>query len=192
MANIILLLIGLERNGNNIFFIIFITMNKHTSKYYIDKFSLMPHPEGGYFKEVYRSDEFIPMDALDQRYAGQRDICTSIYFLLEGDNFSAFHKIKSDEIWHHYDGSTVMIHIISPEGIYSKVQLGKEDNLQYTIKSGNWFAGEVLDKNSFVLLGCTVAPGFDFSDFEIANRAELIKQFPEHQEIINRLALKMP
>lgn len=165
-------------------------MKKNTSAYYIKKFSLFPHPEGGFFSEVYRSDEFIPVEALDERYVGKRNISTSIYFLLEGRGFSAFHRIKSDETWHHYDGSTALIHIISPEGIYSTVRLGKDDSLQYTIQRGSWFAGEVSDKNSFVLLGCTVAPGFDFSDFEIGKRDELLKMFPEHQEIINRLALE--
>ncbi len=156
----------------------------------IEKLQLAAHPEGGYFKEVYRSDDIIEKDFLPPRYNSPRAISTSIYYLLVGQQISHFHKLASDEIWHFYSGSPVIIHCIASDGNYSRIKLGSSliDNylFQHTIKLGTWFAAELEDKNSFALIGCTVAPGFDFEDFLLADRNNLIEQFPMHKNIIKR------
>ncbi|MDZ7764972.1 MAG: cupin domain-containing protein [Melioribacteraceae bacterium] len=154
----------------------------------IEKLSLQPHPEGGYFREVYRSTDEIKKHGLPDRYKTNRNSGTSIYYMLEGEQFSSFHKLKSDETWHFYLGSPIILHLISREGEYSKIVLGQkilEDELhQFTIINGTWFAAEVKDKKSYSLVGCTVYPGFDFEDFEMGDRFELINKFPQHKEII--------
>jgi len=161
------------------------------AKYYIEKLDLMPHPEGGYFKEIYRSEEIYPADHLPKRYGGSRCFSTSIYFLLEGEQVSTFHRLKSDELWHFYDGSPLKIFIINSSGKKEEILLGnnleKNENSQVVVTKGNWFGAEVMDKSSFTLLGCTVAPGFDFSDFEAGKRLELIKQFPAFENLILKL-----
>ncbi|MCX7877620.1 MAG: cupin domain-containing protein [Ignavibacteria bacterium] len=156
------------------------------SEYWINKLNLQKHPEGGWFREVYRSDEEIKQEHLPSRYSGKRCHATSIYYLISENDFSAFHRLKSDEIWHFYSGSPVKIHTIDEEGNYSSVTLG-EDEFQFTIKRGLWFAAELSDKTSYSLAGCTVSPGFDFDDFEIGKQDELKSQFPHLQEVIIRL-----
>ena len=154
----------------------------------ISTLKLLPHPEGGFFKETYRSNLEI---RIGEPYSGKRNISTCIYFLLTSDVFSAFHRIHQDEIWHFYDGSPLLLHIISPKGEYSCVKIGRKINNgeipQFVVPAGCWFAANVLNYEDFTLLGCTVSPGFDFSDFELANRLSLIQQFPEHKDIITKL-----
>ncbi len=160
------------------------------SKQWISKLNLKPHPEGGFYNEVYRSDEVLLSTSLDERYAGSRSISTSIYFLLEGNQFSAFHKIKSDELWHFYDGSAIKLYLISEDGKLEikKVGINISDNEfpQITIPKNVWFAAEPIDKESYTLVGCTVAPGFDFNDFELGEKKNLIKSFPQHKDLIIR------
>lgn len=164
------------------------------SQYYIQKLNLISHPEGGYFKEVYRSDETIEKSALPGRYSGNRNFATSIYFLLEGKQFSAFHKIESDETWHFYAGTSMTLMMINEAGTYSEVIIGnnldKNEHLQFTIKRNTWFAAKVNNENSFSLLGCTVAPGFDFDDFELADKTTLLNRFPQHEDIINEYCIR--
>jgi len=150
---------------------------------------LKAHPEGGYYQEVYRSDEIIPKNALHERFNGERSLSTSIYYLLEGNQFSAFHKIKSDEIWHFYDGSSVRLVLISNNGKLIELNLGINNNEdpQVIIPKNTWFAAYPLDKESYSLVGCTVSPGFDFNDFELGDRNSLLKTFPQHEELIIRL-----
>ncbi|HED07485.1 MAG TPA: cupin domain-containing protein [Ignavibacteria bacterium] len=159
-------------------------------KFYIDKLELQKHPEGGYYKEVYRSDEIILKETLPGRYGSDRNYLTSIYFLLVEENVSLFHKIKSDEIWHFYDGSTIKIYILKNDGVLSVKLLGRNlesgESLQVIIKKDTWFCAEVVNKKSFGIVGCTVAPGFDFNDFKLAEKDELIKNFPNHKELIKR------
>jgi uncharacterized protein len=156
---------------------------------YIKQLQLKKHPEGGYYREVYRSGEMILPEHLPKRYKSSRNFSTSIYFLLEGKQFSSFHILKSDELWHFYDGSTVLLYIINQKGelIIRKLGKKKDCELQLTIEKQNWFAAEVEDKKSFSLFGCTVSPGFDFDDFELGQRDDLIKKFPQHTSIIKRL-----
>lgn len=158
------------------------------SRFYIQKLELQEHPEGGYYREIYRSAEMITTE-----YPGRkkkRNYSTSIYFLLDGKQVSKFHKLRSDELWHFYDGSSVAIHVIDENGNYNKLIIGKDissgEVYQTVIKKNSWFAAEVVDKKSFALVGCTVSPGFDFSDFEFGDRDFLIKSYPEFEDLILR------
>ena len=143
----------------------------------IEELDLLEHPEGGFYKETYRSEEMIPQKSLKSIYGGPRNQCTGIYFLLTSDKFSAFHKINQDEIWHFYKGSPLKLHCISSQGDYSFVIVGndlrKGEIPQHIVKGGDWFAAEVIDKDSYTLVGCTVAPGFDFADFILPKASEL-------------------
>lgn len=165
-------------------------MNKK-ALYYIEKLKLNKHPEGGYFNEIYRSGELFEASVLPERYKGSRAFSTSIYFLLEGKQFSSFHRLLSDEIWNFYDGSSVKISIITPGGKIEERVLGndldKNESLQTVVERNNWFGAELVDKTSFGLIGCTVAPGFSFEDFEIGDRNKLLKNYPEYSEVILRL-----
>jgi uncharacterized protein len=152
---------------------------------------LTPHPEGGFYRETYRSPDEIEQDDLAEEFKGRRSFSTCIYFLLTSDTFSAFHKIRQDEIWHFYDGSPLRLHMINDTGIHSEVIIGKEFGKgqipQFVIPAGTWFAAKVINENDHTLLGCTVSPGFDFKDFTLAIRNDLIKSFPQHTEIITQL-----
>ena len=165
-------------------------MDKKAQKY-IEKLQLKLHPEGGYYKEIYRAGDIILPEHLPKRYKSSRNFSTSIYFLLEGNQVSNFHKLKSDEQWHFYNGSTIVIHVIDESGNLNKILLGRNiengETLQTVIKYNSWFAAELSDKTSFALIGCTVAPGFDFTDFELGKRDELIKTFPQFRELIYKL-----
>lgn len=155
----------------------------------INHYQLLPHPEGGYFKETYRSAENIPHAALPEKFDATRSISTAIYFLLLKDLFSAFHRIKSDECWHFYEGDSLHVHVLHSNGEYELIKLGRDsDNgevYQAIVPAGAWFASESMGEYSFV--GCTVAPGFDFNDFELANEANLIEKFPNYSSLIKRL-----
>ncbi len=164
-----------------------------SAKYWIKKLNLSKHPEGGYFREVYRSKEFINKKSLPARYTSFRSFSTSIYFLLESHEFSAFHRLKSDEIWHFYDGSPLSLLIIEKTGVLKKIKLGKtpENNevFQAVIEKGNWFAAKVNEPDSFSLIGCTVAPGFDFEDFELGKKSKLVELYPQHSDIIESFTI---
>lgn len=152
---------------------------------------LEPHPEGGYYKETYRSSGTISPPQLPASITTPRNYCTGIYFLLTSKNFSAFHKIEQDEIWHHYKGSRLMLHIISPMGDYKAVEIGNELGKgqvpQYVVPAGHYFASEIPDPDTYSLSGCTVSPGFDLRDFTMPMREHMIELFPQHSTIIGRL-----
>ncbi|MCX6237447.1 MAG: cupin domain-containing protein [Bacteroidia bacterium] len=155
------------------------------------KLDLKPHPEGGFFRETYRSAGVISHDSLDHSYKGERNYSTCIYFLLTSEVFSAFHRITQDEIWHFYDGSPIEIHTIAQDGVYAKTVIGpdidREQVPQFVVPGGSWFAATVINPDDYSLIGCTVSPGFDFRDFELPLRNELISKFPQHEEIIAKL-----
>jgi predicted cupin superfamily sugar epimerase len=158
------------------------------SKYWINKLNLAPHPEGGYYKETYRSNEqFLPGG-----FSGLRNVSTTIYFLLEEDNKSHFHRIKSDEHWFFHEGSTIEILLLNNQHL-SSILLGKDPDqgevLQAVVPAGYWFAARMKDGKGYGLVSCTVAPGFDFNDFELASRKELIKQFPKQEKVISEMSL---
>lgn len=154
---------------------------------------LNPHPEGGFFKETYRSDETVGPDLLPDRFRGKRAFSTSIYYLLSRGDFSAFHRIKSDEIWHFYSGSTIIIHVIFPDGRLVQKKLGnrpsEEESFQVVVQRGCWFAAGLENEDTYALVGCTVSPGFDFEDFEMGERAKLISSYPEHKKLIEKFTL---
>lgn len=165
-----------------------------SAKYWIDALDLVKHPEGGHFREVYRSDENIEKSALPDRYNSDRSVATSIYFLLENDGFSSFHRIQSDETWHFYTGTTLELFVLERENKLKRHLLGQNpeagETLQITIPRNHWFGAKVIDANSYALLGCTVAPGFHFDDFELADRTQLIKEFPQQKAIITELTIR--
>jgi predicted cupin superfamily sugar epimerase len=158
---------------------------------WIERLQLKRHPEGGNFRETYRSDEVVPRQSLPARFTGDRAMATAIYFLLEGDDFSALHRIKQDEVWHFYDGATLTVHVIDLEGNYTPLQLGRNlsagEAPQAVVKAGCYFGATVNDPRSYALVGCTVAPGFDFADFEMPSREGLWQRYPQHRQLIERL-----
>lgn len=160
-------------------------------KQLVDRFRMLPHPEGGYFKETYRSAELVNKESLPERFAGDRHFSTAIYFLLEQGNFSAFHRIKSDECWHFYAGYPLLIHVIYPDGMYEMIRLGNHfaegQHFQSVVPAGCWFASETAPGGSYSFVGCTVSPGFDFADFELAVAADLEKLCPAKTELIRQL-----
>jgi predicted cupin superfamily sugar epimerase len=164
-------------------------MNENSS-YYISQLNLQRHPEGGYFKETYRSVENIPAYALPERFHGDRSFSTAIYYLLEQGDYSAFHRINSDECWHFYAGGTLLIHVIE-NNQYTSIQLGPNINqgdlFQFVVPAKAWFASEPAVGTTFSLAGCTVAPGFNFLDFEMAKVEELLAAYPAYNNVINRL-----
>jgi uncharacterized protein len=163
---------------------------QNNAKQWIEVLGLVSHPEGGWYREVYRNTGNIPAGALEG-FTEERSICTSIYFLLEGNDFSAFHRIRSDEIWNFYDGSPTIISAISPEGVLIQYLLGRDirnkESLQVVIPAGWWFASKVINPDSYVLAGCIVAPGFDFKDFELGRKAGLLEKYPQHSDLVEKL-----
>ena len=164
---------------------------RKTAQYWIDKLRLLQHPEGGYFRETYRSDDYINIKCLPSRYTSFRSFSTSIYYLLKSNEFSSLHKLKSDETWHYYTGTPLRLFIIENSGLLRKIKLGSNPDegevFQFVVKKDNWFAALVNEPDSFSLIGCTVSPGFDFEDFELGKRSQLIKLYPEHSSIIQKL-----
>ncbi len=154
----------------------------------IRNLKLQPHPEGGWFSETYRSAESIAAPHLPARYGAPRAFSTAIYFLLEAGQFSAFHRLRSDELWFHHAGGTLDTWRITPDGALHTAQLGPAAaHWQILFPQGDWFAARPTPGTDFALVGCTVAPGFDFADFELAQRDALTAQFPTHREIIHHL-----
>lgn len=157
----------------------------------IQQFSLAPHPEGGFYKETYRSTGLIAAENLTPAFAGSRPYSTAIYFLLPAGMFSAFHAISSDECWHFYDGLPLHIYIIEPNGNLNVVKLGRNiqhgEVYQAVVPAHCWFASRPAGSSGYSFTGCTVAPGFDFADFRMAGRAALLANYPQHQNIIAAL-----
>jgi len=157
------------------------------TKYWIEKLSLQPHPEGGFYRETYRSS----LEITPKGFPGNRASSTAIYFLLEGGDFSALHRLRSDEMWHFYAGSTLLLRAISHEGSATEIKLGNNpeagEHFQAVVKAGDWFGACLQDAHSFALVACTVAPGFDFTDFELGERAGLVKAYPQHRTLIKTL-----
>jgi predicted cupin superfamily sugar epimerase len=152
----------------------------------IKQLDLAPHPEGGWYRETYRSEEVIAAHALPEKFTDSRSFCTAIYFLLEQGDFSALHRIKSDELWHFYAGTPLTIHVITAIGHYQQLILGEKD-FQTLVPAGSWFGAEINGDGPYALVGCTVSPGFDFADFEMGDRNTLLHHFPAHAAIIRRL-----
>ena len=165
------------------------------AKKWIRRLGLKKHPEGGYYRETYRSSERIDRRGLPTRYRGGRHLSTAIYYLLPQGQFSAFHRIQSDEIWHFYEGDPLTLFLLLSKGRLVRKPLGrnlsKGESPQVLIPRGTWFAAAVISSKKggtgYALAGCTVAPGFDFSDFEMARRETLLKKYPARRRWILRL-----
>ncbi|MCL2480268.1 MAG: cupin domain-containing protein [Spirochaetaceae bacterium] len=160
----------------------------------IKALNMSPHPEGGYFRETYRSKGVIPANVLlNENFSGPRNYCTAIYYLLTNGDKSHLHRIKQDEIWHFYLGGSLRLCMISPDGEYKEVILGQNimdsDCLQYVVPAGWWFGATPAKSVAWSLVCCTVAPGFDFADFEMADKKNLCEKFPHLDAFIREFAL---
>jgi predicted cupin superfamily sugar epimerase len=150
--------------------------------YLVEKLELLPHPEGGFYKETYRSEHTIP--------GTERQLMTGIYFLLTSKNVSRFHRIKSDELWFYHAGSPLIVHTLDENG-HTQNHVGLDFQAgqypQFLVPKNTIFGSSVLNEDSYSLVSCVVAPGFDFEDFELFTKAELLPLFPDHEVIIDRL-----
>lgn len=149
---------------------------------WIDRLELEPHPEGGYYKRTYRSAVSVAGDELPNHH-GDRPTATAIYYLLEADDYSAFHRLASDELWQFHHGSPLTLYLLGD--CLTQIELGR-DRFQAVIPAGTWFGAEITTDEGFALVGCVVTPGFDFEEFELAG-PELTEKYPAHREIIDRL-----
>lgn len=160
----------------------------HDAEYWIRHLELEPHPEGGFYRETYKASETIAGGHLPGRFNGDRIFGSAIYFLIDEQDFSAFHRLAADEIWHFYTGSPLRLWMIDPGGALSTVQLGPNPAagqvFHAVVGAGCWFAASV--EAGYALVGCTMAPGFDYADFELAQRGELIARYPQHRTLIER------
>jgi predicted cupin superfamily sugar epimerase len=154
----------------------------------VDTLGLTPHPEGGFFRETFRS-ELVLRGLPWVVHGGERNASTAIYFLLPAGVFSAFHRVTSDEAWHHYDGDPVELHTLGASG-HEVVRLGRDfdagERPQHVVRGGAWQAAVTIGAR-YALCGCTVAPGFDFADFEMPSKDELVREYPEHAALIASL-----
>ncbi len=180
------------------------------TKYIIDKLNLIKLvDEGGYYRETYRSDQYIQISSCDNKvikdgvchYSKLEDnssdiraVSTLIYYLLDGDQFSAFHKVRFDEIWHFYKGSSVSLYVLTDSEKIMNIQIGNDidnnENFQCIVRGNTWFGAEINNKSLYSLMGCSVSPGFDFKDFELGERDKLKKIYPQHEYVIDRLTRK--
>jgi uncharacterized protein len=158
-----------------------------TAKRLIETLQLTRHPEGGYFRETYRSQVRIDLASLAIGIEGERSVCTSIYFLLPYGECSTLHRIKSDEIWHYHMGAALSIYVFD-KGRLNIYKLGANleagENLQIVVPANTWFGAICPMENSFTLCGCTVSPGFDFIDFELAQRKHILLDHPGYEKEI--------
>lgn len=155
----------------------------------IHALGLQLHPEGGFFRETYRSNESIRCGDGRVRIAS-----TAIYYLLRGSDYSAWHRIRSDELWHFHAGTPLDVHVLTDDGQLVTHRLGNPLEypgavFQAMVPANHWFAAERVQARpeNFSLLGCTVAPGFEFSEFELAQTSDLDARFPAHSKMIRRL-----
>jgi len=166
-------------------------LSLHDADYWIRALGLERHPEGGFYRETYRSGGSVARGILGGDFSGDRSLATSILFLLAGNDFSAFHRIRQDEIWYFHHGLALNVHIIDPAGHYSKLTMGPDpsagQHLQGVVKAGSFFGASLEHPGSYALVGCACAPGFDFEDLELPDRENLIALFPQHERLITQL-----
>ncbi|GKX31006.1 cupin [Vallitalea longa] len=156
-------------------------MNVYDAEYFIDKLELIPHVEGGYYRELYKNT----------KQTSDRSLSTTIYYLLKSGQVSKFHKLTSDEIWFYHYGAPLTIHMITSNGEYCNSILGldieKNQQPQIIVPAGTIFGAEITDNDTFGLVSCMVSPGFDFNDFHMYTSDELIEEYPMHENIIRTL-----
>jgi predicted cupin superfamily sugar epimerase len=161
----------------------------------IGRFGLLAHPEGGYYRETHRDAVRVVRlaDADGGAASATHSASTCIYYLLCDGAYSAWHRIRSDEVWHFYAGAPLDVHVLDALGRLVTHRLGnaleRDDAVfQAVVPAGCWFAAECTDRTAFALAGCTVAPGFEFSEFELADTEALLAAYPRHADLITRLA----
>ncbi|HEY3599820.1 MAG TPA: cupin domain-containing protein [Paraburkholderia sp.] len=157
----------------------------------IRRFGLLPHPEGGYYRETYRSTQTVRRDGADHMLCAS----TAIYYMLSDGAHSAWHRLKSDEVWHFYAGEPLNVYVLDEHGKLTTHRVGNalthpDTVFQAVVLAGDWFAAQCEDPASFAVVGCTVAPGFEFSEFEVGSAEQLQAQYPAHRELIARLAAR--
>jgi hypothetical protein len=146
------------------------------AKTYIEKLHLEPHPEGGYYRQVFGNDE-----------TGEKPVST-IYYMLTANDMSAFHRLHNMvEIWYFHAGEPLNIYVIDPDGTLTVHQLSEQDEMQVVIHPEQWFAADIPSKRGFCLVGCAVGPAFRFENFELAKKDELLKLYPQHGALIERM-----
>ncbi|MEK4231185.1 cupin domain-containing protein [Solibacillus sp. FSL H8-0538] len=157
-----------------------------TAQYFIEKLQMEAHPEGGYFKSTFRADEQLTCAQ------GERPLFTSIYFLLGSNDISHLHRLQSDELWYYHGGSALTVHIIHADGHYEAKKLGLNIEAgevpQVLVPKQAIFGSSVEEQDTFSLVGCMVAPGFDFADFELFTQTELLEKYPQHEAVICKMA----
>ena len=158
---------------------------------WITALSLKPHPEGGHFKETWRSEERFDAEAMPARFASARALGTAIYYLLRAGECSRLHRLRADEVWHLYSGGPLTLHLFTGEGEYHERTLGLDSGAgqapQLRVPHGCWFGAELPAGVPFALAGCTVSPGFEYHDFELADRSALLSRHPDHADVVTRL-----
>lgn len=161
------------------------------AQFWIDQLGLIPHPEGGFYRETYRSPESIPKEGLPDRYPGPRAYQTAIYFLLPSGQTSALHWMASDELWFFHAGGPALIHCLDDSREHRTIRIGPDPRngevLQARVPAAVWFGAEPVHSEGYTLASCTVAPGFEFEDFHLGGRRELLERFPQHADLIRRL-----
>jgi predicted cupin superfamily sugar epimerase len=157
----------------------------NTASFWINHLDLQPHPEGGYYKEVFRSEKHVTRITSPNHLSA----CTSIYYLLEGKDFSGFHRIKSDELWYFHKGAALAIHVIGNNGAHAALELSdtQSGSLSLVVTAGQWFAAEIASGEGFTLVSCAVAPGFEFTEFEMADRQIMLSTYPQYLDLLARL-----
>ncbi len=168
-------------------------MNVQKAASLIKELNLQPHPEGGFYKSTVQSNIMVEHEEVLTKDK-QRPLYTSIYFLLRSEDISHLHRLKSDELWYFHGGSPLTVHIIYKDGTYEALKLGldveKGERPQILVPKNCIFGSSVDEENTFSLVGCMVAPGFDFNDFELFTQKELLQQYPQHESVIRRLAFE--
>lgn len=159
---------------------------EQNASYWINKLNLLPHREGGFYRETFKSNDF-------KVHTNQPYASSLIYFLLNSHQFSAFHRLKSDEVWLYHKGCAVTIYIINTDGKLQTKKLGLDiannEAPQVIVPANSWFAAELVNPKLYCLMSCVVSPGFIWDDFELGNKNELISEFPNFKAVINKFTL---
>lgn len=162
----------------------------YTARQLISLFSMQPHPEGGYYAETFQSTEWVSENALPGRFTDERKLYSVILYLLEQGDYSAFHRLKSDECWHFYAGGRLQLVMLFPSGFLQTIYIGNNplaaEHFQFVVPAGCWFAAAPASGTVFTLTGCTMSPGFAYDDFELADRSALTRMYPQHEAVIRQ------
>lgn len=166
-------------------------MTPPTADELVRLYGLLPHPEGGFFKETYRSTGVIPKAVLPAQFPGPRHYSTAILFLLPAGRVSRMHRLNADELWHFHLGGPLELSAIHPDGKVETVILGLDvlagQKLQHAVPAGCWFGAAPAEGAPYALVGATVAPGFDFADFQLGRYEDLAARFPHARELLQKL-----